>query len=47
MDQNDVYVKLAGKVNFPKSRYIRQVFRKLVTPEEAEMLLALPVSPIS
>jgi len=45
MDESDVYVKLAGKVNFPKSRYIRQVFRKLVTPEEAEMLLALPASP--
>jgi|GEM_PF-121493 len=45
MDQNDVYVKLAGKVNFPKSRFIRAIFKKLVTPEEGEMLLALPATP--
>ena len=45
MNESDVYVKLAGKVNFPRSRYIRQVFRKLVTPEEGEMLLALPATP--
>jgi ferredoxin len=44
MGESDVYMRLAGKVNFPKSRYIRQVFRKLVTPEEGEMLLALPAS---
>jgi len=45
MGEGDVYVKLAEKVNFPESRYIRQVFRKLVTPEEGELLLALPASP--
>ena len=45
MGEGDVYMRLAGKVNFPKSRYIRQVFRKLVTPEEGELLLALPASP--
>ena len=44
MNENDIYMKLAGKVNFPKSRYIRQIFRKLVTPEEGEMLLALPAT---
>jgi Pyruvate/2-oxoacid:ferredoxin oxidoreductase delta subunit len=41
----DVYVRLATKVNFPKSRFIRQVFSKLVTPEEGEMILALPATP--
>ena len=44
MDEKEVYVKLAGKVNFPQSRFIRQVFQKLVTPEEGEILLALPAS---
>ncbi len=44
MDQNDIYVKLAGKVNFPLSKFIRQVFKLLVTPEEGEMLLALPAT---
>jgi len=42
--ESEVYTRLAGRVNFPKSRYIRQVFQKLVTPEEGEMLLALPAS---
>ena len=45
MNESDVYARLAGKVNFPKSRYIRQIFRKLVTPEDGELLLALPASP--
>ena len=44
MDENDVYVKLAGKVNFPKSRFIPMILKKLVTPEEAEMLLSLPAT---
>lgn len=44
MNETDVYERLAGKVNFPKSRFIRQVLKKLVMPEEGEMLLALPAS---
>jgi len=44
MEEKDNYGKLAGKVNFPQSRFIRQAFQKLVTPEEGEMLLALPTS---
>jgi len=44
MNEADVYQRLAGKVNFPKSKFIRQVLRKLVTPDEGEMLLALPAS---
>jgi len=46
MNEADVYQRLAGKVNFPKSKFIRQVLRKLVTPDEGEMLLALP-APLS
>jgi len=45
MAEEDIYTRLAAKVNFPKSRFIRQVFRLLVTPEEGEMLLALPATP--
>ncbi len=45
MSEVDVYQRLAGKVNFPKSRFIRMVFSKLVTPEEGEMILALPATP--
>jgi len=44
MEEKDIYGELAGKVNFPQSRFIRQVFQKLVTPEDGEMLLALPAS---
>jgi ferredoxin len=42
--KDEIYTKLAGKVNFPKSRFIRQVFALLVTPEEGEMLLSLPAT---
>ena len=44
MGETDVYRRLAGRVNFPQSRFIRQVFQKMVTPEEGEMILALPAS---
>ena len=44
MNETDVYRRLAAKVNFPQSRFIRQVFQKMVTPEEGEMILALPAS---
>jgi Na+-translocating ferredoxin:NAD+ oxidoreductase subunit B len=44
IEEGDIYARLAGKVNFPKSRFIRMVFQKLVTPEEGEMLLALPLT---
>ena len=37
-------MKLAGKVNYPKSRFIRMMLKELVTPEEAEMLLTLPAT---
>ena len=45
MEGADVYARLAEKVTFPKSRFIPMIFRKLVTPEEGEMLLALPMTP--
>lgn len=45
MNQVDVYVKLAERAGFPQSRFIREVYKKLVTPEEGEMLLALPATP--
>ena len=44
MDINNVYMRLAEKVKFPKSRFIRMVFERLVTPEEGEMLLTLPMT---
>lgn len=40
-----VYAELAERVGFPKSRFIPKVFRKLVTPEDARLLLALPRPP--
>jgi len=46
MGETDVYRKLAERVNFPQSRFIRQVFQKLVSPEEAGMILALPASTV-
>jgi len=45
MKEANVYQVLAGRVGFPQSKLIPQVFEVLVTPEEGEMLLALPASP--
>jgi len=44
MNKDNVYRKLAERVNFPKSRYIRMVFERLLTPEDAAMVLSLPAT---
>ncbi len=44
MNQNDVYEKLAGKVQMPNSRWIPMILKKIITPEDGEMLLELPLS---
>lgn len=44
MDASSVYVRLAEKAKFPKSRFIRMVFERLITPEEGEWLLLLPMT---
>jgi Pyruvate/2-oxoacid:ferredoxin oxidoreductase delta subunit len=44
MNENDVYVQLAGKVQMPTSRWIPMILKKLITPEEGQMLLELPLS---
>lgn len=41
----DVYTKLAEKLKVPPSSYIPEIINKLVSPEEAEILLALPAIP--
>lgn len=41
----DVYNKLGEKLKVPPSSYIPEVISKLVTPEDAEMLLELPATP--
>ncbi len=44
MEQSQVYLSLAERLNFPQSRYLPRVFEKLFTPKEGEILLALPAS---
>ena len=44
MNQADVYESLAGRTSFPQSKFIREIYKRLVTPEEGEMLLTLPVT---
>ena len=44
MEENKVYLSLMDRLNFPQSRYLPRIFEKLFTPEEGEILLALPAS---
>ena len=41
----DVFTKLAEKVKAPPESYVPEIFSKLTTPEEGEMMLALPATP--
>jgi len=45
MTTSDVYTRLADKLKVPPSSHIPEIIGKLVTPEEGEMLLALPATP--
>ena len=47
METKDIYVRLLEKMNCPNpnSEYMRKIVRKLVTPEEGELLLELPAEP--
>jgi ferredoxin len=40
----NIFEQLAEKIQAPESRYIPQLFRMLVTDQEAQILLALPAS---
>jgi Na+-translocating ferredoxin:NAD+ oxidoreductase subunit B len=44
MSENDVYVQIAGKVQMPNSRWIPMILQKIITPEEGQMVLDLPLS---
>lgn len=44
MEKSEVYLRLAEKLNYPQLRYLPRIFEKLFTPEEGEILLALPAS---
>ena len=43
--KDDIYTKVMERLNHPKSEYMDRILRKSMTPEEAEMLLALPAEP--
>ena len=47
METKAIYVNLLQKINVPNpnSEYMHKIIRKLVTPEEGELLLALPAEP--
>jgi ferredoxin len=47
METKEIYVKLLEKINVPdpNSPYMHKIIRKLVTPEESGLLLALPAEP--
>ena len=39
MVETDVYAELASRMKYPKSERLRSIFKKLVTPEEAKILV--------
>ncbi len=41
----EVYTKLAGKIKARLDSYVPEIISKLATPEEGEMMLALPMTP--
>ena len=44
MTEGDVFSKLAEMVQMPNSRWIPMILKKIISPEEGEMLLTLPLS---
>lgn len=44
MSEKDVYKEIAAKVQVPNSRWIPMILEKIITPEEGQMVLALPLS---
>ena len=45
MATDAVYSELNARLKYPQSEYLRRILRKLVTPEEGELLLQLPAQP--
>ena len=39
---NELYLELAARHGFPKSKLLALIFRKMVTPDQAKLLLQLP-----
>lgn len=44
MNEKDVYSQIAARVNMPNSRWIPMILKKIITPEEGQMVLELPLS---
>lgn len=42
MSGKDIYQQVMERLNHPRSEYLERLLRKLMTPEEAKLLLALP-----
>jgi len=45
MTSEDVWAELNARLKYPPSEYLRRILQKLVTLEEAELLLQLPAQP--
>ena len=44
MSEKDVYSQIAARVQMPNSRWIPMILKKIITPEEGQMVLELPLS---
>lgn len=45
MATDDVYTELVARLKYPQSERLRRILQKLVTPEEGQLLLQLPLEP--
>ena len=45
MAESYVFAELASRMNYPESERLKAVFKAMVTPEEARILLELPAAP--
>jgi len=44
MSEKDVYSQIAGKVQMPNSRWIPKILEKIISPEEGQMVLEMPLA---
>jgi Pyruvate/2-oxoacid:ferredoxin oxidoreductase delta subunit len=45
MKENDIYIEIANRLNQPHSKILPGILKKLISPEDAKLLLMLPAEP--
>lgn len=45
MKENDIYIEIANRLNQPNSKILPGILKKLISPQDAKLLLMLPAEP--